>query len=62
MSMAYGFYWGIFYPAHSPPYKPDDEDNPSNIGVCFAPAGQPAGYKGFLYQTARLRSNYILYA
>lgn len=61
MSMAYGFYWGIFYPAHSPPYEPDGEE-PVNCGACFAPAGQPEGYKGFLCQTARLCSDYILYA
>lgn len=61
MSMAYGFYWGVFYPVHSPPYNPGGDD-PTNIGSCFAPVGQPEDYKGFLFNTAELRSDYILYA
>lgn len=61
MSMAYGFYWGVFYPVHSPPYDPGGDD-PTVIGSCFAPVGQPEDYKGFLFNTAELRSDYILYA
>lgn len=45
MSMAYGFYWGVFYPVHSPPYDPGGDD-PTNIGSCFASVGQPEDYKG----------------
>lgn len=63
MSMAYGFYWGVFYPQFSPPYEPPGGgDKPVVSGSCFAPVGQPEDYKGFLYQTAELRSDYILYA
>lgn len=63
MSMAYGFYWGVFYPHCSPPYDPPDNgDDVVTIGVCFAPEGQPEDYKGFLLQAAELRSNYFLYA
>lgn len=62
MSMAYGFYWGIFYPYCSPPYKPPDGDDETVKGSCFASVGQPENYEGFLYQTAELRSDYILYA
>lgn len=63
MSMAYGFYWGIFYPYCSPDYKPPDSGEESDInGDCFAPDGQPEGYKGFLFQGTQLRSDYILYA
>lgn len=61
MSMAYGFYWGVFYPVRSPPYDPGG-DEPTNTGSCFAPVGQPEDYKGFLFNTAELRSDYILYA
>lgn len=61
MSMAYGFYWGVFYPVHSPPYDPGGDET-TNIGSCFAPIGQPGDYKGFLFNTAELRSDYILYA
>ena len=63
MSMAYGFYWGVFYPVHSPPYEPPGGgDDPAVAGNCFAPAGQPEDYKGSLFDTAELRSDYILYA
>ena len=63
MSMAYGFYWGVFYPVHSPPYEPPGGgDDPAVAGSCFAPVGQPEDYKGFLFNTAELRSDYILYA
>ena len=63
MSMAYGFYWGVFYPQFSPPYEPPGGgDEPVVAGSCFAPAGQPEDYKGFLFDTAELRSDYILYA
>lgn len=58
MSMAYGFYWGIFYPQSSPEYKPPDE----LVGSCFAAVGQPENYQGFLYQTAELLADNILYA
>lgn len=63
MSMAYGFYWGVFYPVHSPPYEPPGGGDDLVItGSCFAPVGQPEDYKGFLFNTAELRSDYILYA
>lgn len=61
MSIAYGFYQGVFYPLDSPLYDPG-EDVPVTDGVCFAPIGQSENYHGFLYQTAELRANYILYA
>lgn len=62
MSMAYGFYWGIFYPAHSPPYEPPGGGGePSDSGSCFVPTGQPEDYKGFLYLTAELRKDYYLH-
>lgn len=61
MSMAYGFYQGVFYPGESPLYDPGG-DVPETNGVCFAPIGQPESYRGFLYQTAELMANYILYA
>lgn len=63
MSMAYGFYWGIFYPCCSPPYNPPGESEiPNTEGTCFAPEGQPEKYEGFLFQISELRSDYILYA
>ena len=63
MSSAHGFYWGVFYPVHSPPYEPPGGgDDPAVAGNCFAPAGQPEDYKRFLFDTAELRSDYILYA
>ena len=63
MSMAYGFYWGVFYPVHSPPYDPPGGgDDPVVAGSCFAPVGQPEDYKGFLFDTAELCSDYILYS
>lgn len=63
MSMAYGFYWGVFYPYCSPPYDPPDNgDDVVMIGVCFVSEGQPADYKGFLLQSAELCSNYFLHA
>ena len=60
MSMAYGFYWGVFYPYCSPEYKPPD-DKPVTTGSCFAAIGQPENYQGFLYQTAELRNDFYLY-
>lgn len=63
MSMAYGFYQGVFYPWNSPIYNPGgDVPVPETNGVCFAPIGQPENYHGFLYQTAELMADYILYA
>ena len=50
MSMAYGFYWGVFYPYCSPPYEPPDGNDPVITGSCFAAVGQPENYQGFLYQ------------
>ena len=36
MSMAYGFYWGVFYPVHSPPYEPPGGgDDPAVAGNCL---------------------------
>ena len=61
MSMAYGFYYGIFYPPCSPVFDFED-DNPKKDGPCFATIGKPTDYHGFLLQTAELRSDYILYA
>lgn len=61
MSIAYGFYWGVFYPSNSPLYNPDG-DEPVINGACFAAVGQPENYRGFLYQTAELLADYILYA
>ena len=49
MSMAYGFYWGVFYPQFSPPYEPPGGgDEPVVSGSCFSPVGQPEEYKGFV--------------
>lgn len=59
MSIAYGFYQGVFYFSDSPLYKPQDE--PVVEGSCFAPVGQPENYRGFLYQTAELREDYYLH-
>lgn len=60
MSMAYGFYWGVFYPKGSPEYKPPDDG--ATTGSCFAAVGQPENYQGFLYQTAELLADNIFYA
>ena len=57
MSMAYGFYWGVFYP-----YEPPDGNDPVITGSCFAAVGQPENYQGFLYQTAELLADNIFYA
>lgn len=63
MFTAYGYYYGIFYPSDSPAYKPpDSEEIPDITGDCFAPIGQPDNYRGFLYQTTKLRADYKLYA
>lgn len=62
MSMAYGFYWGVFYPYCSPPYEPPDGNDPVITGSCFAAVGQPENYHGFLYQTAELLADNIFYA
>lgn len=60
MSIAYGFYQGVFYPGNSPLYNPSDE--PVINGACFAPVGQSGDYHGFLYETAELLADYIFYA
>ncbi len=63
MSVMYGFYRGVFYPYCSPVYKPPDSgDESETVGSCFAAVGQPENYRGFLYQTAELLADYILYA
>ena len=61
MSMAFGFYWGIFYPYCSPPYKPPEGGEELVVGDCIAPIGQPNDYQGYLFETTVLRSDYILY-
>lgn len=62
MEVSYGFYHGVFYPFDSPLYNPQGSDEPVINGACFAVVGQPENYHGFLYQTAELLADYILYA
>lgn len=56
-----GFYAGIFYPTNSPLYQPTGGED-LVYGACFAPIGQGASYRGFLFQTAELRKDFYLYA
>ena len=56
-----GFYYGVFYPNNSPLYNPTD-DSEYIDGDCFSTIGQPANYRGFLYQTATLLADSYLYA
>lgn len=60
MSMAVGFYSGVFYAPDSPLYQPSQELPVQ--GECFAAVGQMGNYRGFLFESTELLADYIFYA
>lgn len=59
MEVMQSFYNGVFFSPNSPVYTFSFD---TIAGNCFAPLGQPSNYRGFLFNEAVLREDFILYA